>query len=240
MARIFVLEDEEESRKALVQMLLKISSEITVDAAADLESARSLLSDTVSFDLFLLDINLNQESSGDTSGILFAEEVRSMQKYAFTPIVMVTSIAGLEMEAYRKLHCYQYLVKPYDQKEIKELVEKVLFHVQRVQKESIVVKKNGINYKILCDEIEYCKAIPRGVCIYLRNEEMEVPYLSIHKLLEKLPKSKFFQCHRMFVVNKQAVKYYDLVNQVIQVMDYPERIDIGVTFKAEVRRRMNE
>lgn len=52
MARIFVLEDEDESRKALVQMLLKISSEITVDAAADLESARSLLSDTVSFDLF--------------------------------------------------------------------------------------------------------------------------------------------------------------------------------------------
>lgn len=240
MARIFVLEDEEESRKALVQMLLRISSEITVDAAADLASARKLLGGTVSFDLFLLDINLDQKSSGDTSGIVFAQEVRSMQKYAFTPIVMVTSIAGLEMEAYRQLHCYQYLVKPYDQKEIEELVEKVLFHVQREQKESIVVKKDGINYKILCDEIVYCKAIPRGVCICLKNEEMEVPYLSIHKLLEMLPKQQFFQCHRMFLVNKQAVKYYDLVNQVIQVMDHPEQIDIGVTFKAEVRRRMNE
>lgn len=240
MARIFVLEDEEQSRKALVQMLLNISGEITVDAAADLAEARKLLGGTVSFDLFLLDINLNRDDMNDVDGITFAEEIRAIQKYAFTPLVMVTSIAGLEMEAYRKLHCYQYLVKPYNQSEIEELVQKVLFHIRKDEKEFVLVKKGGINYKILCDEIEYCKAIPRGVCICLKSERMEVPYLTIHKLLEKLPKKCFFQCHRMFIVNKKAVKYYDLVNQVIQVKDYPEFIDIGVTFKAEVRRIMNE
>ena len=72
MARIFVLEDEEHSRKALVQMLLKISDEITVDAAANLTEARLLLDSTVSFDLFLLDINLNPKDSEDISGILLA------------------------------------------------------------------------------------------------------------------------------------------------------------------------
>ena len=240
MARIFVLEDEEHSRKALVQMLLGISGDITVDAAADLAEARELLGGTVSFDLFLLDINLSREGSGDTSGITFAEEIRAIQKYAFTPIVMVTSIAGLEMDAYRRLHCYQYLVKPYDSKEIEELVDKILFYVQKDKKEYILVKKNGINYKIFCDDIEYCRAIPRGVCICLKNEQLEIPYLSIHKLLDKLPEKRFFQCHRMFIVNKEAVRYYDLVNQVIQVFDYPEFIDIGITFKTDVRRIMNE
>lgn len=240
MARIFVLEDEEQSRKALVQMLLKISSEITVDAAADLAEARELLGNTVSFDLFLLDINLNQNNREDIGGIILAEEIRLMKKYAFTPLVMLTSIGGLEMEAYRKLHCYQYLVKPYNEKEIEELVQKVLFYVQKDKKETILVKKNGINYKISCDEIQYCKAIPRGVCICLKNEEMEIPYLSIHKIMDKLPKKHFFQCHRMFIVNKNAVKYYDLVNQVIQVDGYADFIDIGVTFKNEVRRIMNE
>ena len=240
MARIFVLEDEEHSRKALVQMLLKISDEITVDAAANLTEARLLLDSTVSFDLFLLDINLNPKDSEDISGILLAEGIRAIEQYAFTPLVMVTSVAGLEMEAYRKLHCYQYLVKPYDEKEIESLVQKVLFHIHKDKKEYILVKKNGINYKILCDDIEFCKAIPRGVCLYLKGEKMEIPYLSIHKLKEKLPEKYFFQCHRMFVVNKRAVKYYDLVNQVIQVNGYNEFIDIGVTFKAEVRRIMNE
>ena len=69
---------------------------------------------------------------------------------------------------------------------------------------------------------------------------MEVPYLSIRQLMDKLPKQEFFECHRMFAVNKAYVKYYDLVNQIIQVEGYQEGIDIGVTYKTEVRRLLNE
>ena len=220
MARILILEDEEQSREVLTRMLQNMSSEVTVDAAADLATARLLLDSTVSFDLFLLDINLCPQDTEDKSGLLFAEEIRAIRQYEFTPLVMITSIAGLEIDAYRKLHCYQYIVKPYVQEEIQELVDKVLFHIQAEQQPSIIVKKEGINYKISCDEIVYCKAISRGVCICMKKEQMEVPYLSIRQLLEKLPKNLFFQCHRMFVVNKNAVRYYDLVNQVIQVEGY--------------------
>lgn len=236
MARILILEDEMHSRTALEKMLKNISAEITVDAAADLAEARLLLDSTVSFDLFFLDVNLAPDETGDTSGILFAEEIRNMRQYEFTPLVMITSVAGLEMEAYRRLHCYQYVVKPYVRSEVEEIVRKVLFHLHAEKRASIMVKRNGINYKIFCDEIMFCRAIPRGVCICLKNEQMEVPYLSIHKLLEKLPGDLFFQCHRTFIVNRNAVKYYDLVNQVIQVEGSPEWIDIGVTFKPEVRR----
>ena len=239
MARILILEDEGQSREALVKMLQSISGEVTVDAAADLAAARLLLGSTVSFDLFLLDINLCPQDTEDKSGLLFAEEIRAMRQYEFTPLVMITSVAGLEIEAYRRLHCYQYIVKPYVQEEIEELVGKVLFHIQAEEQPSIVVKKDGINYKISCNEIVYCKAISRGLCIYMKKERMEVLYLSIRQLLERLPKNLFFQCHRMFVVNKNAVRYYYLVNQVIQVEGYDEPIDIGVTYKGEVRRIMH-
>lgn len=236
MARILILEDEIESRKALEKMMKNISAQITVDAAADLAQARLLLSSAVSFDLFFLDVNLKPEEAGDISGIRFAEEIRSRRQYEFTPLVMITSVAGLEMEAYRRLHCYQYVVKPYIQSDVGEIVKKVLFHLHAENRSFIMVKRNGINYKIFCDEIMFCRAVPRGVCLFLKNEQIEVPYLSIHKLLEKLPKETFFQCHRTFVVNRNAVKYYDLVNQVIQVEGSSEWIDIGVTFKPEVRR----
>ena len=240
MARILVLEDDEQSRKALVKMLRNISEEITVDAAADPAEAGMLLDSTVSFDLFLLDINLKPDDREDISGIRFAEKVRSHRRYEFTPLVMVTSIAGLEMDAYRKLHCYQYVVKPYEQREIKEIVQKVLFHIHAGEKPSIIVKRDGINYKIVCEDIMFCKAIPRGICLYLRDEQVKVPYLSIRQFLEKVPRNLFVQCHRMFVVNRNAVRYYDMVNQIIQVQGYEDRIDIGVTFKQEVRRSMNE
>lgn len=238
MARILILEDEAESRKALEKIVRDISGEITVDAAADLAQARLLLGSAVSFDLFLLDVNLEPEKPGDISGLRFAKEIRDRREYEFTPLVMITSVAEMEMEAYRKLHCYQYIVKPYVKAEVEEVVRKVLFHLRAENRPSIMVKRNGINYKIFCDEIMFCRAIPRGVCFFLKEEQIEVPYLSIHKLLEKLPKEMFFQCHRTFVVNRNAVKYYDLVNQVIQVEGSSEWIDIGVTFKPEVRRML--
>lgn len=240
MARILVLEDEERSREALRNMLCHISADITVNTAADLAEARLLLHGTVSFDLFLLDVNLVKEDKEDSSGLIFAEEIRNIIKYEFTPVVMITSVASLEIEAYRRIHCYQYLLKPYSEADVQAVVKKVLSHVRAEEKPYIIVKKNGINYKILCEEIVFCKAIPRGVCLYLKEEKMEIPYLSIRQLMEKMPKQEFFQCHRMFAVNKTYVKYYDMVNQMIQVEGYGEKIDIGVTYKTEVRRLLNE
>lgn len=240
MARIFVLEDDEQSREALKKMLCPLAADIEVDTAPGLADARLLLYGDYEYDLFLLDVNLEKEKDNDALGLVFAEEIRCMAKYEFTPLVMITSVAHLELEAYRKIHCYQYILKPYDEQEIRDMVGKVLFHIRGREKPHIIVKKNGINYKILCQDIVFCKAVPRGVCLYLKREQMEVSYLSVRQLLDKLPRPDFFQCHRMYVVNRAYVKYFDLVNQMIEVEGYQEKIDIGVTYKTELRRLMNE
>lgn len=240
MARILVLEDDRQSRKALVSMLNRIGEEIRTDEAADLKEAMKLLEGPCSYDLFLLDVNLDSGDSSDASGLTFAREVRKVMKYELTPVVMLTSVASLEIEAYRRIHCYQYILKPYEEEEVQQIVKRVLAHTRSEEKPYVIVKKGGINYKILCEDIVFCKAIPRGICIYLKEEQMDVPYLSIRQFLDKLPGQDFIQCHRMFVVNKEYVKYYDLVNQMIQVERYPDNIDIGVTYKADVRRLLNE
>lgn len=240
MTGILVLEDDRESRNALVSMLSRITGNVPVAAAADLKEAREMLKQKSSFDLFLLDVNLDNKDSSDASGLIFAEEIRKIMRYELTPIIMLTSVAALEIEAYRKVHCYQYILKPYEEEEVQKVVARVLSHMRPEEKPFIIVKKNGINYKVLCEEIVFCKAIPRGVCLCMKDEQMDVPYLSIRQLLDKLPKQDFVQCHRMFVVNKAYVKYYDLVNQIVQMDGYQEGIDIGVTYKAEVRRLLNE
>lgn len=240
MAGILILEDDKQSRDALVSMLCNIAENVTVQAAADLKEARNMLRGNHFFDLFLLDVNLDSKDTDDNSGLVFAEEVRKFTKYELTPIIMLTSVASLEIEAYRKIHCYQYIIKPYEAEEVQKIVERVLSHARPAEKPFIIVKKNGINYKVICEDIVFCKAIPRGVCLYLKEEQMDIPYLSIRQLLDKLPDQDFIQCHRMFVVNKEYVKYYDLVNQVVQVEGYREGIDIGVTYKADVRRLLHE
>ena len=69
------------------------------------------------------------------------------------------------------------------------------------------------------------------------HEEMKVPYVSIKQLMEKLPVEKFFQCHRMYVVNKDFIDYVDLVNRIIH-LKINEDIEIGVTYKNEVKEQI--
>lgn len=240
MIQVLILEDQKEAREALQKIVSEVSKEIHVFAAATLQEAGALLERGKKFHLFLLDINLKEQDPTDASGIIFARNVRAVREYEFTPIVMITSVAALEVEAFRQIQCYQYLVKPFQREDVERVVRKVLLHVERPKEESILVKKDGINYRIFCDEILFCKAIRRGVSLYLKKERMDVPYLTIRQLTERLPAGQFLQCHRMYIINKKQVEYYDLVNKMIKMKGCEETVEIGVTYKAELRRQLHD
>ena len=239
MTRILVLEDNKDSLKALQIMIEKISADIYVTPVWDLcEAEKALEAASEPFHAFLLDINLNEADTEDISGLDFAMRIRSMRQYAFTPIVMITSLANLELRAYRELHCYQYIVKPYQEEEIQKLIRKVLFQTGEASEPFVLVKKEGINYKLLCKDMIAVKAIPRGVDIVLTKETMSVHYLTIKQLLEKLPQELFLQCHRMFVVNRDHIEYVDMVNGIIHMKNGMET-EIGVTYKAKVKEALH-
>ena len=242
MIRILILEDQEISRKALKEMILSVGApgQIVVDEAASFSVAKKLIESDVTYAAFFLDINLDEGNMDDQSGMEIASYIRSYLKYELTPIVMVTSIATLEMEAYRKLHCYQFLIKPYMKIDVENVVNK-LVALQNVKEEkTIVVKKDGINYRIKCNAIVYIKAVPRGICLYLKKETMKVPYVTIVKILEQLDKDEFIQCHRMFVVNKKYIENIDYVNRMIKMEYYDEDIEIGGTYKKHLKEIFGE
>ena len=196
MTKVMILEDSMDSLMALTAMIKKISKDIAVVPVESLEKARAALQDEANlFQAFLLDINLDEQDMEDASGMEFARQVRNDIRYAFTPLVMITSIANLELAAYRELHCYQYILKPYDEEEIEKLIHKVLFQTGESKEPFVLVKKEGVNYKIYCKDIVYLYAIPRGICLVLQKETMKIPYLSIKQILAKLPEEQFIQCH---------------------------------------------
>jgi two-component system LytT family response regulator len=235
--RILILEDQEISRNALKEMILSAcdSGQIVVDMAASFSMAKKLIESDIVYSAFFLDINLDETNEDDKSGIEIAKLIRSNMRYGLTPIIMVTSIASMEMEAYRSLHCYQYLIKPYMKVDVENIVSKLIALEHVKEEKTIIVKKDGINYRIKCNAIVYVKAIPRGICLYLKKEVMKVPYLTIVKLMEQLDTSEFIQCHRMFVVNKKYIENVDFVNRMIRMEYYNEDIEIGGTYKNHLK-----
>ena len=241
MTKILILEDNIECLSAIAAMVERVSDRVSAVPVNSLEEARRALKDAQQpFQAFFLDINLNVSDNEDTSGITFAKEIRMVKQYAFTPIVMITSMANMELRAYRELHCYQYLIKPYNEDDIKQLVGKLLFMSQSGETRDayVLVKKSGVNYKLFCKDIVCIRAVPRGVNFVLANEEIKVPYTTIKQLLEKLPKEKFIQVHRMCIINQDYIDYVDMVNGLIN-MKNGVQAEIGVTYKKDLRSKLD-
>lgn len=241
MTKILILEDNKDCLSAITAMVEKVSDKVSAVPVNSLEEARRALKNAKQpFQAFFLDINLDISDKDDICGITFAQEIRKIKQYAFTPIVMITSIANMELKAYRELHCYQYLIKPYNESDIIQLVGNLLFMSQSGETRDafILVKKSGVNYKLFCKDIVCIKAIPRGVNFVLANEEMKIPYTTIKQLSEKLPEDKFIQIHRMCMINQDYIDYVDMVNSLIN-MKNGEQLEIGVTYKKDLRSRLD-
>ena len=236
MVHVLILEDDLNSLRALEKILTDYSDEIAVHTSSSYQEARKLLHNEIRYGLFLLDVNLSGDNREDIGGILFAREIREQFQYSFTPIVMVTAIGAMEMQAYRELHCYQYIMKPFSEKQVIEVVRKVLEKEKQEKPPVIVVKKDGINYQVNCDNIRYIEEIPRGIRIHMKEKEWNIPYISLKQILQKVPEDMFLQCHRMFVVNKREVEYYDTVNRIIKLKNCEDVVEIGVTYKSEIGR----
>lgn len=236
MINILVLEDQKDSREALCKMIASYNreNEVEIDSAATYEEAEKLLNNKKTYNGFFIDINLDIENENDQSGIEFARLLRKNRKYEFTPVIMVTSIASLEMTSFREIHCYQYIVKPYDRKTVEDVIQKIVMHDKVAEEKYIIVKKNGINYKIKCDAIQYVQAITRGVQIKLTKETVKVPYLTIKEFMKKVDPDDFIQCHRMYVVNKKHIVSIDVVNRMIELED-KNMVEIGVTYKDKIK-----
>lgn len=236
MINILVLEDQKDSREALCKMIASYNreNEVEIDSAATYEEAEKLLNNKKTYNGFFIDINLDIENENDQSGIEFARLLRKNRKYEFTPVIMVTSIASLEMTSFREIHCYQYIVKPYDRKTVEDVIQKIVMHDKVAEEKYIIVKKDGINYKIKCDAIQYVQAITRGIQIKLTKETVKVPYLTIKEFMKKVDPEDFIQCHRMYVVNKKHIVSIDVVNRMIELED-KNMVEIGVTYKDKIK-----
>lgn len=240
MITVLVLEDCKESRVALETIISNYRDDLRVLSASSYEQAMLRLEQAEDIRLFFLDINLDEHDKGDQSGLQFAKQVRKISQYAFTPIVFLTSMADLELVSYRETQCYNYLKKPYDETGVISVLKKVLEQAEEKKKQLITIKKDGINYRMETNDILWIEAVPRGIKLGLKGEELEVRYLSIKQILARLPATQFIQCHRMYVVNRNAIDYIDLVNQMIRIKKVTKTIEIGVTYKSAIRRWMNE
>jgi len=231
MAKILIVEDELLIAKGLSAIIHSIDKEIEVRITGYAKEALNYVKQD-DYDVLLLDIQLN-----DYSGLTLARQIREIDQYKLIPILFITAIPTRELMAFKEVHCYDYIVKPFKEEEVRTALETIIYHgiqKQHHEKKHIQIRQKGYYYLIKQIEIKYIEAVRRKIRIITANEEI---YLSNHTLKEigKELNPCFIQCHRGYIINIDYVKKINRTTGEIYLQDVEMVIPIGRTYIENLR-----
>jgi len=221
LKKILIVEDNLLSRLGLVKIIKSIESELEILETGYAEEAL-LLSNNNKIDAFFLDIQLL-----DYSGIKLAKQIRDKDSYMFTPIVFVTAVPSRELEAFKTIHCYDYIIKPFSEDDVRDILYKILKHgIKSTEKRTIKLVQKSFTHVINQDEIIYIEVKYKKIYIITENEVLIYTSYTMNQIMDMLS-SDFIKCHRSYVVNKNHIKAVNRSTYLIELRGTTDLIPYG-------------
>jgi two-component system, LytTR family, response regulator len=210
MLRVLIIDDEPIIRKDLESLLKAHQDFIVVGACGSVAEARILIPAT-NPDLLLLDIQLTDGTGFDL--------LQSLDKISFHTI-FITAFNQFAIKAI-KYGALDYLLKPIDEDELKEALDKVRKNPKPAQQteESLEVARSHMNAReinvrsrivlrsqyflqvVAFDEIIYCQNDGGYTHFHLADKRKIVVSKSIKEYDELLPRQLFLRPHQSYLVN---------------------------------------
>lgn len=237
--RVMIVEDNSSTRQLLAELVKEVEPEAEIREFATMEGVYETAMCT-RFDLFLLDIIMNPKDSGDTSGMQFANKIRSVSQYEFVPIIFVTSLEDPKLYAYSRLHSFGYIEKPFEPENVKKTIHEALrYSVHSPKDATLFLRKEGILYSIKCSDVIYIECYLRKMHFHLKSEEViSVGYKTIHQIMEEADSENFVQCGRNMIINKEHIDRVDLINKQIYMKNVEKPLAVGITYWKKVLKEI--
>lgn len=231
MKEVLILEDNKETREALACLVREVEpNAVTYTISSEEEAYAVAMKRTI--DLFLIDIILHPENIGDKAGADFAQNIRTIEKYLFTPIIIVTALYDPKMHMYAEVHCYRFIEKPFDKEKVKVTIGSALqYHTENSQKRNIIFHVAGLLEVVPIREIIYIESKGRRLYVTTVNDNFCIPYKSCRALLEELDCDDFARCNRGTIVNMSYIRTVDAVNRYIYLKGNEHVLQIGLNIK---------
>ena len=233
MIKCIAIDDEPLALKKLVTYIKKIPYLELVAACHSATEAQQVVGKE-EVEAIFLDINMP-----NLNGLDFAKSLE--QDHSRGPImVFTTAYSEYAVEGY-KANAVGYLLKPYGFDEFEAAAQKVRdIHEIRQQaatevatdddnKDVIFVKSDYRIVRIDISTIRYVEAMSKYLRIYCDDRDKPViVLLSMKKIEEHLPASKFMRIHRSFIINLSKIRE---VKKNHVVLDGDSSMPIGDNYK---------
>ncbi|WP_297420310.1 LytTR family DNA-binding domain-containing protein [Clostridium sp.] len=246
MFSIIIVEDDFMQREVLKKMILSAHEFIEI-YEADSESTALDIIKRHDIDMFLIDISLRE-----SSGLDLAMKIRKIDKYEFSQIIFLTTHMEYITQAFKKTHCYDYIIKPYDQETVQAMLSKLIcYESSRLnngtdnfnednknndRKVSITLK-NGIYALIKIKDIVFIEIKGRVGEVNTINGMYEANNTSLKKIMKLIDCKYIIQSHRAFAVNKNYICKIEKINAKLSTIyfnNYVKTALLGYNFKDNI------
>ncbi len=163
-------------------------------------NGQELLQASESFDIVFLDIMMC-----GLDGIKTAQIFR--EKASDKILIFVSSSREYVFDAY-DVEAFQYLLKPVNDKKLKNVLQKATLKIENHSQEFIIVSKERQKKKLFLDDIYYFEIKGRIIDVH-GTEGIFSYYGQIGELEEKLMDKGFFRCHKSYLINLKCVDGYN-------------------------------
>jgi len=206
MLNVLIVEDNYEDMLYCETLLKQTGISMNIIKSGTGNKAMDILLKS-NVDVAFIDINLP-----DYNGLTLASEIRSIPQYALLNIVFITVEVDGQLEAYKKFHCYDYIVKPFKSEDFYDSISFLFTGLQKLQNENknqkkdVIVVQNKYNqYIIEKSKILFIKSNGRTVDLYLEDEIITDIRMKISAFIELMNDPLFIRCHKSFAVNIREV-----------------------------------
>jgi DNA-binding LytR/AlgR family response regulator len=235
LKKVLIVEDQENTLEWLRNIVVTCG-DLEVLAVTNVGAAyKHTLEKTI--DLFLVDIILEPAVKGDSSGLRFVDNIRNMKKYAFTPVIFLSSLEDSKLYTYEELHCYGFIEKPFDEGRIRKLVlESLEFPGGERDRRMLYFRRDGIIFAAEREAIVYIEMIKQRLYLHTAEERiLYVPYMTLKQMTDLIDNPDMVQCRRNLVVNTRYISNVDIPNRIIQLKNGFGRIEIGLSYKKSMK-----
>lgn len=162
-------------------------------------SGEELLDYQQNIDILFLDIQMD-----GIDGMETARRLRNRNYRGY--LIFITVLREMVFEAF-VVQPYDYLLKPMKEEAFVKTMERLFASMQEERAASLLVQRGYESSLVPFGDIIFCEIIDRKIYLHLKTGEVIDYYDRLERLETKLD-SRFYKCHRSYLINLNYLKSY--------------------------------
>lgn len=235
--RILVIVGDARVREKVMKALQPFFLEHDINVIGNYEKAYKIVADK---NIDVIVCGPSDERYGQKMGNVFRfiYSIRRINRYYFTPVILVSDIEDPSNYCYRELQCMDVIDSLSVEARLFNTVERALCYREAECEEKILyILEQNVLYPIKCDEISHIQASNRLMEVHLKDGcRRLIRYVTMQQLLDIADVHYLQQCSRSSIVNVNYVQNIDYTNHVITMKNHV-RLAIGSTYLKTFRER---